>query len=119
MPGGFDYGRVLWFQGIGATGRAFGNLQVTSDVPHWRDWPAAVLDSVRETMGARIEAADGRPPLTVHGAALHAITHRSDVPSAQVKSAVLLAGLHANGTTTVVEPAQTRTNARIAGSSPM
>src|SRR5438105_11403902 len=39
MPGGFDYGRVLWFQGIGATGRAFGNLQVTRDVPHWRDWP--------------------------------------------------------------------------------
>jgi 3-phosphoshikimate 1-carboxyvinyltransferase len=61
-----------------------------------------------ERMGARIEAADGRPPLTVHGAALHAITHRSDVPSAQVKSAVLLAGLHATGTTTVVEPAQTR-----------
>jgi 3-phosphoshikimate 1-carboxyvinyltransferase len=61
-----------------------------------------------ERMGARIEAADGRPPLTIHGAPLHAITYRPDVPSAQVKSAVLLAGLHASGTTTVVEPAQTR-----------
>jgi len=39
---------------------------------------------------------------------LHAIIHRSEVPSAQVKSAILLAGLHARGTTTVVEPAQTR-----------
>jgi 3-phosphoshikimate 1-carboxyvinyltransferase len=61
-----------------------------------------------ERMGARIEASDGRPPLTIHGAPLHAITHKPDVPSAQVKSAVLLAGLHANGMTSVVEPAQTR-----------
>ena len=61
-----------------------------------------------EQMGARIGTPDGRPPLTIHGAALHAIAHRPEVPSAQVKSAVLLAGLHATGTTTVVEPAQTR-----------
>ena len=59
-------------------------------------------------MGARIEATDGHAPLTIHGAPLHAITHRPDVPSAQVKSAVLLAGLHAEGRTSVTEPAQTR-----------
>jgi 3-phosphoshikimate 1-carboxyvinyltransferase len=59
-------------------------------------------------MGARIEAIDGHAPLTIHGAALQAITHRPDVPSAQVKSAVLLAGLHAEGKTSVTEPAQTR-----------
>jgi 3-phosphoshikimate 1-carboxyvinyltransferase len=59
-------------------------------------------------MGARIEATDGHAPLTIHGAALHAITHRPEVPSAQVKSAVLLAGLHAEGKTSVTEPAQTR-----------
>jgi 3-phosphoshikimate 1-carboxyvinyltransferase len=59
-------------------------------------------------MGARIEATDGHAPLTIHGAALHAITHRPEVPSAQVKSAVLLAGLHAEGRTSVSEPAQTR-----------
>lgn len=61
-----------------------------------------------EAMGARIESLDGRPPLTVHGAALRGITYRTPVPSAQVKSAVILAGLHASGSTTVVEPAQTR-----------
>jgi 3-phosphoshikimate 1-carboxyvinyltransferase len=61
-----------------------------------------------ERMGCRIDASEGRPPLTIHGTALHAITHQPDVPSAQVKSAVLLAGLHAAGTTTVVELAQTR-----------
>ena len=59
-------------------------------------------------MGAAIGSLDGRPPLTIDGAALTAITHRPDVPSAQVKSAVLLAGLHAHGRTTVVEPAPTR-----------
>jgi 3-phosphoshikimate 1-carboxyvinyltransferase len=61
-----------------------------------------------ERMGARISAAEGRPPLTIDGASLHAITHTPDVPSAQVKSAVLLAGLHATGRTTVIEPAPTR-----------
>jgi len=59
-------------------------------------------------MGARIETTDGHAPLFVHGTALHGMTFVADVPSAQVKSAVLLAGLHAEGTTTVVEPVATR-----------
>jgi 3-phosphoshikimate 1-carboxyvinyltransferase len=59
-------------------------------------------------MGARIEAVDGHAPLTIHGAALRAIDYLPDVPSAQVKSAVLLAGLYADGRTSVAEPAQTR-----------
>jgi 3-phosphoshikimate 1-carboxyvinyltransferase len=59
-------------------------------------------------MGATIDAVDGRPPLTGHGTRLHAIAHRLSVPSAQVKSAILFAGLHADGTTSVTEPAQTR-----------
>ena len=59
-------------------------------------------------MGAAIAAADGRPPLTIDGAALHGIAHVPEVPSAQVKSAVLLAGLHAQGRTTVVERVPTR-----------
>ena len=61
-----------------------------------------------EQMGARIEATDGHAPLVVHGARLQAISHHPDVPSAQVKSAVLLAGLHADGTTSVLERAATR-----------
>jgi 3-phosphoshikimate 1-carboxyvinyltransferase len=59
-------------------------------------------------MGARIDATEGHAPLTIHGARLQAIAHVPEVPSAQVKSAVLLAGLHAEGTTSVTEPAQTR-----------
>ncbi len=61
-----------------------------------------------ERMGARIEATDGHAPLTIHGTRLHAIAHRPETPSAQVKSAVLLAGLHAGGVTSVIEPAATR-----------
>jgi 3-phosphoshikimate 1-carboxyvinyltransferase len=61
-----------------------------------------------ERMGARIESRDGRAPLVVHGAQLHGISFRTEVPSAQVKSAVLLAGLLASGTTRVEEAAQTR-----------
>jgi 3-phosphoshikimate 1-carboxyvinyltransferase len=59
-------------------------------------------------MGASIEATDGHAPLYIQGARLHGISYSPDVPSAQVKSAVLLAGLHAEGVTTVTEPAQTR-----------
>jgi 3-phosphoshikimate 1-carboxyvinyltransferase len=62
-------------------------------------------------MGSRIDAVDSHAPITIygiHGAPLHAIAYQLEVPSAQVKSAVLLAGLHADGTTTVTEPAQTR-----------
>ena len=61
-----------------------------------------------EAMGARIESTDGRAPLTIHGGGLHGIAYAPEVPSAQVKSAVLLAGLLAEGTTSVAEPAQTR-----------
>ena len=62
-----------------------------------------------ERMGARIASSDGRPPLTIEGSArLAAIDFEPEVPSAQVKSAVLLAGLHADGTTRVVEPLSTR-----------
>jgi 3-phosphoshikimate 1-carboxyvinyltransferase len=59
-------------------------------------------------MGARLEAVDGHAPLTVHGGRLHGIAYLTPVPSAQIKSAVLLAGLHAEGATSVTEPAGTR-----------
>lgn len=60
-------------------------------------------------MGAELTAGEGgRPPLHITGAPLHGIVHTPEVPSAQIKSAVLLAGLRASGTTTVREPAPTR-----------
>jgi 3-phosphoshikimate 1-carboxyvinyltransferase len=59
-------------------------------------------------MGARIETRDGRPPLAIEGGALVGVRYACPVPSAQVKSAVLLAGLAAEGETVVTEPAPTR-----------
>ncbi|HSG00214.1 MAG TPA: 3-phosphoshikimate 1-carboxyvinyltransferase [Vicinamibacterales bacterium] len=59
-------------------------------------------------MGATIASAGGYPPLTVAGGRLRPLRWRSPVASAQVKSAVLLAGLCAEGRTTVDEPAATR-----------
>jgi len=59
-------------------------------------------------MGARFDAPQAMLPLTVHGGGLRGITYRSPVSSAQVKSAVLLAGLGAEGQTVVVEPEPSR-----------
>jgi 3-phosphoshikimate 1-carboxyvinyltransferase len=61
------------------------------------------------TMGAHVETTEGRPPVHIRGGAqLRGIRYEMPVASAQVKSAVLLAGLYATGETTVVEPAVTR-----------
>jgi 3-phosphoshikimate 1-carboxyvinyltransferase len=60
-------------------------------------------------MGAGVSTMDGHAPLVIEGtAALKGIDYALPVASAQVKSAVLLAGINADGTTTVVEPAPTR-----------
>jgi 3-phosphoshikimate 1-carboxyvinyltransferase len=59
-------------------------------------------------MGARLEATDGHLPLRIEGSELRGITYELPVASAQVKSAILLAGLGARGATTVVEPVPTR-----------
>lgn len=61
-------------------------------------------------MGARVEGQDGgrHAPLTIHGGRLHGIDYALPVASAQVKSAILLAALNAEGETVVREPAATR-----------
>jgi len=60
-------------------------------------------------MGATVETTDGHAPLTVTGGTLRPLTYELPVASAQVKSALLLAGLYAEGgETTVVEPLPTR-----------
>jgi 3-phosphoshikimate 1-carboxyvinyltransferase len=65
-------------------------------------------------MGARIDLSlnpgdkDGHAPITIHGGPLHAIDFDTPIPSAQVKTAVLFAGLQANGTTSLTESIRTR-----------
>ena len=60
------------------------------------------------TMGAAIESTDGHAPLVIKGGTLRPITWESRVASAQVKSAIMFAGLVPPGTTTIVEPLATR-----------
>jgi 3-phosphoshikimate 1-carboxyvinyltransferase len=66
-------------------------------------------------MGARIHAREDKfPPLEIEGGPLRAIDYSSPVPSAQVKTCVLLAGLFADGRTTVTEPVRSRDHTEIA-----
>jgi 3-phosphoshikimate 1-carboxyvinyltransferase len=59
-------------------------------------------------MGALIETTDGRPPVRVTGTSLHAASVTPEAASAQIKSAILLAALNAEGTTVVLETVPTR-----------
>ena len=65
-------------------------------------------------MGAKLTLTDGHAPLTIEGTALKAVEYTTPVPSAQVKSCVLLAGLQAAGTTTVHEALRTRDHSELA-----
>ena len=88
----------------GQDGRRF---ELTGD-DSLRSRPMERVAEPLRRMGASVETDSGRAPLMVRGAALHGIEYELPVASAQVKSAVLLAGLNAQGPTTVLEPAPTR-----------
>ena len=97
---------------------------VTSSIPgvHRLDGDASLrrrpMDRVAvplRSMGAQVLGEGPRctAPLEVHGGPLRAVLYELPVPSAQVKSAVLLAGLGADGPTTVIEPVATRTHTEV------
>lgn len=72
---------------------------------------ARPMDRVAEplgAMGARVRTTAGHPPIEIEGGGLRGIRFDAPVPSAQVKSAILLAGLAADGETIVREPVPTR-----------
>jgi 3-phosphoshikimate 1-carboxyvinyltransferase len=87
-------------------GRPF-RTTITGDASLRRRPVERVAEPLRR-MGARTSSADGKPPLVIDGGPLTAMTWTMTTPSAQVKSAVLLAALQAAGRTTVIEPASTR-----------
>ena len=66
-----------------------------------------------ELMGARIDSENGRPPLQIHGGDAQPISYRLKVASAQVKSAILFAGLRAPGTTEVIETSASRNHTEL------
>ena len=67
-----------------------------------------------EEMGARLTLTEGHAPLIIEGRALQAIDYTTPVPSAQVKTCILLAGLQTAGTTTVREAVRTRDHSELA-----
>ena len=72
-----------------------------------------IADPLR-LMGAEIEVTDGRfPPIRIDGRKLHGIEYELPVASAQVKSCLLIAGLRAEGPTTVIEPLATRDHTEV------
>lgn len=64
-------------------------------------------------MGAKINSVDNHLPLTIKGQKLHGIIYNSPIASAQVKSSILLAGLGAEGKTTVIEPYKSRNHTEL------
>lgn len=88
-------------------GQAF-DATLTGDASLSRRPMRRVIEPLTQ-MGAQIESEGGMPPLRVHGKrALHGIDYDLPVASAQVKSAILLAGLYARGETRAREPHPTR-----------
>ena len=88
-------------------GQAFDSVLVGDESLSRR--PMRRVTDPLEAMGASIETNDGKPPLRIRGGAgLKGIAYEPPVASAQIKSALLLAGLYADGFTEVVEPHPTR-----------
>jgi 3-phosphoshikimate 1-carboxyvinyltransferase len=65
-------------------------------------------------MGARVTLTDGHAPITIHGGPLSGIDYTTPVPSAQVKTCILLAGMQSPGATTVRESVRTRDHSELA-----
>ncbi len=84
-----------------------GRFELTGD-ESLRRRPVDRIAEPLASMGAEVQTLDGKPPLVLGGGGLHGIRYELPVASAQVKSCILLAGLYAEGRTTVVEPVTTR-----------
>jgi 3-phosphoshikimate 1-carboxyvinyltransferase len=93
---------------LGVLAGQAGSFELTGDASLSARPMERVAEPLRR-MGGRIETTDGHAPIRVDGVdSLHGIAYELPVASAQVKSALLLAGLNADEPTTIVEPAPTR-----------
>ena len=88
-------------------------VTLTGDASLQRRPMARVVEPLT-AMGASISSTASRAPLTIQGGQLHGIDWRSPVASAQVKSAIMLAGLSATGVSTITESQATRDHSELA-----
>jgi 3-phosphoshikimate 1-carboxyvinyltransferase len=109
-PGTVDCGNAgtLMRLILGVLAGQSGRFELTGDESLSARPMERIAEPLRQ-MGATIETSDGHAPVIVEGSeALHGVSYELPVASAQVKSALLLAGINAEGPTTVVEPVPTR-----------
>jgi 3-phosphoshikimate 1-carboxyvinyltransferase len=90
-----------------------GSFTLTGDASLSRR-PMERIRKPLEAMGAKLTLTDGHAPLTIHGSPLQPVDYTTPVPSAQVKTCILLAGLQTDGTTTVREAVRTRDHSELA-----
>jgi 3-phosphoshikimate 1-carboxyvinyltransferase len=90
-----------------------GNFTLTGDASLSRR-PMERIRKPLEAMGARLTLTEGHAPLMINGGPLKSIDYTTPVPSAQVKTCILLAGLQTTGTTTVREAVRTRDHSELA-----
>jgi 3-phosphoshikimate 1-carboxyvinyltransferase len=102
-------------QGSGTTMRLLAGILAGQDFTSTLDGHAGLRRRPMERiaaplheMGADIETSQGRPPIKIRGGKLHGIDYHLPIASAQVKSAILLAGLYAESPTTVRQPGPAR-----------
>jgi 3-phosphoshikimate 1-carboxyvinyltransferase len=105
LPAG-NSGSTLRMLAGALAGRPFPST-LTGDASLCRRPMERVAQPLR-AMGARVLTTDGHPPMTIEGGGLAGVSWSLPVASAQVKTAILLAGLQADGATTVVEPEPSR-----------
>jgi 3-phosphoshikimate 1-carboxyvinyltransferase len=121
IPSKFDLGHPLDCGNSGSTMRMISGLlapqQGTFTLVGDASLSRRPMERIRkplETMGAKLTLTEGHAPLTIHGALLHPIDYRTPIPSAQIKTCILLAGLQTVGTTTVREAVRTRDHSELA-----
>lgn len=90
QPGGFDYGRSLWFEGIGATGRITSPVVMSSTAVPWGAALGEWLSGVRSAMGGRIHAALAEPYASFAEALITG--ERSTIPP-EINRSLLMSGL--------------------------
>jgi 3-phosphoshikimate 1-carboxyvinyltransferase len=107
-------------QGSGTTMRLLAGILAGQDFTSTLDGHAGLRRRPMERiavplreMGATVETSQGRPPLKIKGGKLRGIDYQLPVASAQVKSAVLLAGLYAEGATTIHQPGPARDHSEL------
>lgn len=90
MPGGFDYGRTLWFEGIGGTGRVAGPVTITPRDLSWNESAFVQLQSLRGEIGERIKAV---VPRQLAGFAEAVITGERGAIPKEVNDSLQISGL--------------------------